>query len=230
MKIKVINPNTTEGMTDTIRAAAESVAAGNTEIMAVSPTMGPVSIEGNYDEAMSVIGLLDEVHKGEVDGCDGYVVACFSDPGLHAAREIASGPVVGIAEAAMHTATLIANGFSVVSTLPRTRALSEHLIQAYGMEHKCRSIRATNLAVLDLEDERSNAPRHHRRRVPQGGRRGQSRMRPARLRRHGRPVGRGQPSDRRAGRRGGHRGGQAGRRPGHSRPSAPARSAATPHR
>src|SRR5437867_9508252 len=110
MRIKVINPNTTESMTRTIGAAARSVAAPGTEIIAVSPAMGPVSIECHYDEALSTLGVLDEVRKGEADACDGYIIACFGDPGLLAAREIARGPVVGIAEAAMHAASFITTG------------------------------------------------------------------------------------------------------------------------
>jgi len=120
MRIKVINPNTTESMTRTIGAAARSVATTGTEIVAVSPAMGPVSIECHYDEAVSALGVLDEVRKGEREGFDGYIIACFGDPGLLAAREVARGPVIGIAEAAMHMASLIATGFSVVTTLTRT--------------------------------------------------------------------------------------------------------------
>src|SRR5450432_1172688 len=108
MRIKVINPNTTRTMTETIGRAAAAAAAPGTTILAASPSMGPVSIEGHYDEALSVVGLLDEIRKGEATGCDGYVIACFGDPGLLAAREIARGPVIGIAEAAMHAASLIA--------------------------------------------------------------------------------------------------------------------------
>jgi allantoin racemase len=153
MRIKVINPNTTASMTRQIGLAASAVAAPGTEILATNPTKGPVSIEGHYDEAVSVIGLLEEVHAGEADGIDAYVIACFGDPGLLAAREIASGPVLGIAEAAMHAASLIATGFSVVTTLERTRIIAEHLVEAYGMRRFCRRVRATELAVLDLEVE-----------------------------------------------------------------------------
>lgn len=157
MRIKVINPNTTSTMTEKIGAAARSVAAAGTEIVAVSPRMGPVSIEGYYDEAMSAIGVLDEVRKGEADGLDGYVIACFGDPGLLAAREIARGPVIGVAEAAMHVASLIATGFSVVTTLERTCGIARHLAEVYGMDRFCRNVRATELAVLDLEKPGSNA-------------------------------------------------------------------------
>jgi allantoin racemase len=157
MQIKVINPNTTASMTRKIGQAASSVAAPATEIIAVSPSMGPASIEGHYDEAVSVIGLLDEVRKGEAQGVDGYIIACFGDPGLLAAREIARGPVIGIAEAAMHLASMICTGFSVVTTLERTCVIAEHLLDSYGMARFCRKVRGTDLAVLELEDPESNA-------------------------------------------------------------------------
>src|SRR6478735_4085784 len=155
MRIKVINPNTTAGMTAKIGEAAQAVASPGTEIVAVNPAAGPVSIESHYDEAVSVLGVLEEVRKGEAEGCDGYVIACFGDPGLLAAREIAGGPVVGIAEAAMHAASFIATGFSVVTTLERTRIIAEHLVRNYGMEHHCRRVRATDLPVLELENPAS---------------------------------------------------------------------------
>jgi allantoin racemase len=96
-------------------------------------------------------GLLMEVEHGEREGVDAYVIACFGDPGLFAARELARGPVIGIAEAAMHAASVLAPGFSVVTTLGRTRGMVWHLAHRYGMERFCRNVRATELAVLELE-------------------------------------------------------------------------------
>lgn len=157
MRIKVINPNSTETMTAVIAAAARAAASPGTEIVAATSPSGPASIEGHYDEAVSVIGLLEEVRAGELQGCDGYVVACFGDPGLLAAREAARGPVLGIAEAAMHAASFLATGFSVVTTLGRTRIIAEHLLRSYGMEGHCRRVRATELAVLELDDPASDA-------------------------------------------------------------------------
>ena len=157
MRIRIINPNTTVSMTGTIAAAARAVAARGTEIVAATSASGAVSIEGHYDEAMSIVGLVDEIRKGEADGTDAYIIACFGDPGLLAAREIAAGPVLGIAEAAMHAASFIATGFSIVTTLARTRVIAEHLVRNYGMEHHCRGVRATDLPVLELENPKSNA-------------------------------------------------------------------------
>jgi allantoin racemase len=151
MLIKVINPNTTWAMTEKIGECARSVAAVGTVIQAVSPSMGPASIESHYDEALSVPGVLDEIAKGERDGVDGYVLACFGDPGLDAARELASGPVVAIAEAGMKVATYLGRGFTVVTTLDRTTGRAWDLAAHYGVKESCRNVRACEIAVLDLD-------------------------------------------------------------------------------
>jgi allantoin racemase len=159
MKIKVINPNTTRRMTDTMAQCARVVAAADTEIVAATSTMGPPSIESWYDESLALPGLLAEVAAGEREGIDGYVIACFGDPGLFAARELARGPVIGIAEAAMHAASVIAPSFSVVTTLARTTGMAWHLAERYGMKRFCKSVRATDVAVLDLDQPGSGARR-----------------------------------------------------------------------
>jgi allantoin racemase len=97
------------------------------------------------------------VAAAEADGVDGFVLACFGDPGLDACRELASGPVVGIAEAAMHLATLLGRSFSIVTTLARTMGQAEHLVHRYGYAAKCRSIYACEVPVLGLHDPASEA-------------------------------------------------------------------------
>ena len=122
MLITVLNPNTSWDMTGSIERSARAVAGPDTVVRAVCPAMGPASIESHYDEALAVPGLLAEIARGEQLGSDGYVIACFGDPGLDAARELAAGPVVGIAEAAMHAASFLGRGFSVVTTLSQPMA------------------------------------------------------------------------------------------------------------
>jgi allantoin racemase len=153
MRIRVINPNTTASMTALIEASARAVAGPGTILDAVTSAAGPVSIESHYDEALAVPGLLAAVAAGERDGVDGYVVACFGDPGLDAARELAAGPVVGIAEAAMHAATLVGRGFSVVTTLDRTRGRAWDLAVRYAAAGACRGVYACEIPVLDLEGD-----------------------------------------------------------------------------
>ena len=76
---------------------------------------------------------------------------------MDAARCIASGPVVGICEAAMQIASLLANSFSVVTTLRRSIPALEELKVKYGMSRKCNRIRATDVPVLELENPDSEA-------------------------------------------------------------------------
>lgn len=153
MRIGVVNPNTTVAMTDVAAAAARSVVAPGTEVEGITATMGPVSIESHYDEALAVPGLLAAIADGERRGLDGYVVSCFGDPGLDAARELAAGPVVGIAEAAMHAASFLGRGFSVVTTLGRTSGRAADLAAHYGMSRVCRGIHACEIPVLDLDTD-----------------------------------------------------------------------------
>lgn len=157
MHIRLINPNTTASMTEKIGAAARRVAAPSTHISATNPEAGPVSIESHFDEAISAVGVIEEVRRGETEGIDAYIIACFGDPGLLAAREITKAPVIGIAEAAFHLATLISTRFSIVTTLGRTCIIAEHLLHSYGFVHHCRKVRAAEIPVLDLEDDGATA-------------------------------------------------------------------------
>ncbi|MDB5553002.1 MAG: hydantoin racemase [Rhizobium sp.] len=154
--ILVVNPNTTRSMTETIADAANRVKNSTTEIRAVTSSMGPVSIEGYYDEAFAVPGLLVELAKGEREGAHAAVIACFDDTGLDAARALAGIPVIGICEAAISAASFIAQRFTVVTTMERSRQPLEHLVRRYGMAERC-NVRAADIPVLSLEDPTSNA-------------------------------------------------------------------------
>jgi len=153
MKLRVVNPNTTASMTEKIGEAARAVAAPGTDIEAVNPTMGPVSIEGFYDEAFAVPGLLGDIASHPADG---YVIACFDDTGLDAARCMTDAPVVGIGEAAFHMASLVATKFGVVTTLSRSVTAIEHNLARYGLAQRCTQVRASDVPVLELEDAGSD--------------------------------------------------------------------------
>jgi allantoin racemase len=157
MRILVVNPNTTASMTEKIGQAARAAAAEGTEIIAVNPPDGPVSIEGYYDEAFSVPGLLAEIAKGEASGVAAHIIACFDDSGLEAARSLASAPVIGIGEAAFHLASMLGHRFSVITTLSRSIAAIETNLLKYGLAARCARVRACDVPVLALDDPASNA-------------------------------------------------------------------------
>lgn len=158
MKIVAINPNTSASMTQAIGRTAASVAAHGTEIVATNPPDGPASIEGFYDEAFAVPGLLREIARFERQApADAYVIACFDDTGLDAARCIAQAPVIGIGEAGFHLASLIAARFSVITTLGRSVTALEHNLSKYGLASRCARVRAAEVPVLALEQPGSAA-------------------------------------------------------------------------
>jgi allantoin racemase len=152
MRIKIINPNTSREMTRAIDAAARKYKHSDTEIVTVSSSFGPTTIDNFYDEVLSSVGVVQEVKKGLAEAFDGFVIACFNDPGLQASREVSYVPVVGIAEAAMLIACTLAYRFSVLSMPRRSFAAMKELLKRYGLEHRCASIRLIDVPVLEMEN------------------------------------------------------------------------------
>lgn len=152
MILHLLNPNGTASMTRKAEAAARAVISPGTTLLAGNPTGVPLSIEGYADEAMALPALLRAIIAAERQGAAAHVIACFDDPGLDAAREVARGPVIGICQAAVQVAMTVAARFSVVTTLPRSVPIIEDLVQSYGAGHRCRRVRAADLPVLALEE------------------------------------------------------------------------------
>jgi allantoin racemase len=157
MLLNVVNPNTTAAVTKTIATAAAKAARSGTVLRVVESVFGPPSIEGVYDEAFAVPGLLERVREGEAEEADAHVIACFDDTGLDAARALANAPVVGIGEAGFFAAAMLAHRFSVVTTLSRSVPLLENNLLRYGLERRCARVRATEVPVLELDNPASNA-------------------------------------------------------------------------
>ena len=155
MRIHIVNPNTTRSMTEKIGAAAKAAASPGVDVTAVNPDFGPASIEGYFDEAFSVPGLIEEI--GKAREADAFIIACFDDTGLDAARCATEAPVVGIGEAAFHMASLVAAKFSVVTTLSRSIIPIEHNLAKYGLIARCARVRAAEVPVLALEEPGSKA-------------------------------------------------------------------------
>jgi allantoin racemase len=157
VRLTVINPNTTRAMTDGIAAAARAAASAGTEIVAVQPQSGPASIEGVYDGALAVPGVIEEVLAAEKSDSDAHIIACFDDTGLDAARAAAMKPVIGIGEAAFHVAGLVAHRFTIITTLSRSVPVIERNLAVTGLTTRCARVRATDISVLSLDDPASEA-------------------------------------------------------------------------
>ena len=158
MRITLINPNTSRAMTAKIAAAAREAAGPDVVIDAVCPETGAAAIESHVDEVLAAAAVVDLVQQDQqAGGSDAYVIACFGDPGLDAARELVDVPVIGIAEAATHAATLAGRTFAVVTTLSRTLGRARDLVARYGMRDAAVWLTAAEIPVLELEDTGSEA-------------------------------------------------------------------------
>lgn len=154
MKIKVINPNTSWNMTREVEEIAKKYAGEGTEVYAVSPPTGPDSVESLYDEALAVPGVISEVIKGDrEEKADAFIIACFGDPGLEAAREVTDKPVIGIAQAAIAMARLMAPNFSILYVLDKSQKIIENVLTLHHANKECCSIRSIGLGVLESEDK-----------------------------------------------------------------------------
>lgn len=153
MKIHLINPNTSHHMTEQMQQSAQAVANDGTIIIGRTPKHGPVSIESHFDEAMSIVGVAEEVRLADSNNTDGMILACFGDPNIWAVRELTDKPVIGIAQAGFMMASMVSTQFAVVTSLQRTVIIAKHLLNQYGYDHLCPQVLAVDLPVLALEDD-----------------------------------------------------------------------------
>jgi allantoin racemase len=152
--IMIVNPNTTESMTDDTVAGARAAAHASTRLIGSTAETGVASVESNVDEVWGSLAVLEQVRRGEQRGVDGYVIACFGDTGLAGARELASGPVVGMTDAALFTAALLSARFAIVTLPPRTKEQSWRVLRETGLAQRA-SVRAIDADVADAAADSS---------------------------------------------------------------------------
>lgn len=126
---------------------ARSVADRNVIIEPWTAERGPAAIESHVDEAYAAVNVAEFVRDHR--DLDGYIIACASDPGLYAARELVEAPVLGIGEAAYHLAGLIGRRFVLVTTLPRDVTGSLERIRSLGLGDLCGAVVAAGVPVLE---------------------------------------------------------------------------------
>jgi allantoin racemase len=144
-RLALLNPNTDAGHTEAMAAVAGEALGDCGEIVALTASRGPASIESAADDVVAAGEVVEML--GRAGECDAYLVACFGDPGLHAARELTDRPVVGIGEAALHAAALVAGRFAIVTTLRRGIPDLEDMVDREGQAHRCAAILALEVPV-----------------------------------------------------------------------------------
>lgn len=152
MRILVVNVNTTESITDTIAQQARAVASPGTEIVGLTPYFGAESVEGNFESYLAAIAVMDRVMAYD-QPFDAVIQAGYGEHGREGLQELLNVPVVDITEAAASTAMFLGHAYSVVTTLDRTVPLIEDRLKLAGLYQRCASVRASGMAVLELEED-----------------------------------------------------------------------------
>jgi len=149
MKIYVINGNTNLAVSEGIKKSAQEAAFPGTEITMITPRMGPSTVEGYLDGQVSAVAVCDEVARYHRDA-DAFVIACFSDPGLFASRDLTQKPILGIAEASMVTAVQLGHQFSLLTPLRKFKPILRGLVNQYGFLDRLASIRTIDFSVTEV--------------------------------------------------------------------------------
>jgi Asp/Glu/hydantoin racemase len=158
-RIVVINPNSTEAVTAAIDdAMAPLRLAGGPEIVCRTLREGPPGVESQRD-ADSVIAPLCRLIAAEDAEASAFVIACFSDPGLHSARETTQKPVLGIAECGILTALTLGQRFGVLAILARSVPRHLRYIASMGLSDRLAADVPIGLGVTELADARKTVCR-----------------------------------------------------------------------
>ena len=147
----VINPNSSQSVTDGIASALSPFEGRGVPIRCLTLLEGPPGIETQHQADLTIAPMLAlaDAHEAEAAG---YVIACFGDPGLHALRDQTSLPVVGIQEAAVMTALTLGQRFGVIAILPTSIPRHMRAFGAMGVLDRLAGDRALGLGVLELAD------------------------------------------------------------------------------
>jgi Asp/Glu/hydantoin racemase len=153
-RILVINPNSTEAVTRGIdEACAPLRLKDGPGIDSVTLKEGPPGVETQQHVDGVVAPLIDLVRAKEKD-YDAFVIACYSDPGLHSIREITKKPVLGISECGILTALTLGQKFGVIAILKQSIARHLRYVGALGVSERMAGELPVGLPVTELSDEK----------------------------------------------------------------------------
>ncbi|MDJ0825560.1 MAG: aspartate/glutamate racemase family protein [Rhodobacter sp.] len=150
----VINPNSSETVTEGIDAAIEPLRSLGIPIRCVTLTEGPPAIESQRQADLTIAPMLALAETLEPQAL-GYVIACFGDPGLHALRDQVGLPVVGIQEAAVAAALQLGQRFGIISILSASIPRHMRSLGAMGVTDRLAGDRALGLGVAQLADSKA---------------------------------------------------------------------------
>ena len=158
MKILLLNPNTTTAVTDLLQAAGAQVASPGTELVAMTARRGVPYIATRAEAQIGGAIALEMLAETSA-GIDAAIIAAFGDPGLFGARELFDIPVVGLAEAAMLTACMAGQRFSIVTFARALAPWYQECVAMHGLGARCAGIRTLDdgfRSIADVQAEKED--------------------------------------------------------------------------
>ena len=153
-KILVINPNSTEECTRGIdEACAPLRMPGGPAIDCVTLKEGPPGIE-SQQQVDGVIAPMLRLIKRKEKQYAAFVIACYSDPGLHSLREATKKPVLGISECGILTALTLGQKFGVIAILKQSSPRHLRYVGALGVSGRLAGELQVGLRVVELSNEK----------------------------------------------------------------------------
>jgi Asp/Glu/hydantoin racemase len=153
MRILVINPNSTEAVTRGIDEAVEPLRIpGGPAIDCATLREGPPGIETQQHVDGVVAPLLGLVREKEA-AYAAFVIACYSDPGLHSVREVTKKPVLGISECGILTALTLGQRFGVIAILKQSIPRHLRYVGALGVTERLAGELPVDIPVVELSNQ-----------------------------------------------------------------------------
>lgn len=141
VRLLVVNPNTTESVTDLLVASGRTVAAAATTLVPLTATRGVPYISTRAEAQIGGAIMIEMLAKHHASA-DAAIVAAFGDPGLYALRELFDIPIVGMSEAAMLTARMLGRRFAIITFARQLGGWYRDCVEMYDMQAHCVAIRA----------------------------------------------------------------------------------------
>ncbi|OZI62381.1 aspartate/glutamate racemase family protein [Bordetella genomosp. 11] len=152
----VINPNSTQAVTDAFDAGLAPLRVpGGPRIVCLTLREGPPGIQTQMDVesvTLPLVRMVQGLDREHGDAAAGYVIACFSDPGLHAVREATSKPVLGISECGILTAMTLGQRVGVIAILRQSLPRHGRMFGAMGIGGRIAAELPLGLGVVELAD------------------------------------------------------------------------------
>ncbi len=149
MRLLLLNANASPSITDLVVAAARPLAAPTTELIGATGRFGPLYVGTRAAYAIAGHAALD-AYAAFGHGVDAVVLACFGDPGLGALREVATVPVIGMAEAGCRAAAAGERRFAVVTGGERWISMLTEYVATLGLSAQLAGVQAVAPTGADI--------------------------------------------------------------------------------